>query len=223
MIAFLRAVAFQDLRLDLKKSFQAIITPAFFAISSSLYPMAVGADDALLTSIGAGVLCVGALLASLLPLNRIYRTDLQDGTLDLLHFSGHPMALYCLGKMAAHWITAGLPLMIVAPLIALAFHLEIGFVFLEATLLPLTVILVLIGQICAAFGARENASATLTALLAMPLAVPALIFASAALGMAQGGLSENTLTPLLFLWAGLSIALPLTPLLTAAILKMQME
>lgn len=221
MIAFLLNIITNNLNLDLKKSFQIIVTPSFFIISSVLYPLSIGSDPALLQSIGAGIICVGALLASLLPLNRIYATDIQDGTFDLIHFSNQPLALYCLGKIIAHWLVCGLPLILTAPFIALAFHLDISPFFLIAVLTPLTMLLVLIGQLCAALSAQNNGSAALTSLLALPLYIPPLIFAGAALGMAQGGLSENTLPPLLFLWAGLSITLPISPIVTAAILKMQ--
>lgn len=221
MITFVLNTIKTNLRLDIKKSFQAIVTPSFFIFSSALYPLTIGTDTQLLQSIGAGIICVGALLSSLLPLNRIYRDDLQDGTFDLLHFSPQPIALYCLGKIIAHWLICGLPLLIAAPFIALSYHLDISLTTLLLTLTPLTMLLVLIGQLCAALSGNNGQSASLTALLALPLYIPPLIFAAAALGMEQGGLTQNTLSPLLFLWAGLSITLPITPIVTAAILKMQ--
>ena len=167
----------------------------------------------ILQLIGPGILVLSALLASLLPLSRIYALDYADGTLDIVHFSRDPFALYCLGKIAAHWLTTALPLMLVAPLIALSYDLQISLSNLWATLFPVTMLFTLIGNLTAALGTfAKNTSAALNALLVTPLYIPILIFGSAALG-------QTGTAPLLFLWAGLSIALPVTPLLTSAILK----
>ena len=203
-----------NLKLDTKRSLQFLVTPSFFIIIATLFPLAIGPDMEILQLIGPGILVLSALLASLLPLSRIYALDYSDGTLDFVHFSRDPFALYCLGKIAAHWLTTALPLLIVAPLIALSYDLQIQLATLWLVLLPITLLFTLIGNLTAALGTfAKNTSAALNALLVTPLYIPILIFGSAALG------ASSSTAPLLFLWAGLSIALPVTPLLTAAILK----
>tara|TARA_B100001989_G_C24545523_1_gene470474 strand:+ start:1287 stop:1940 length:654 start_codon:yes stop_codon:yes gene_type:complete len=203
-----------NLKLDLKRSLQYLVTPSFFIIIATLFPLAIGSDMEILQLIGPGILVLSALLASLLPLSRIYALDYTDGTLDLVHFSHDPFAMYALGKIAAHWLTTALPLMIVAPFIALSYDLQTPLTTLWLALLPVTMLFTLIGNVTAALGTfAKNTSAALNALLVTPLYIPILIFGSASLGQ------PDSTAPLLFLWAGLSIALPTAPLLTAGILK----
>lgn len=219
MITLFWATLKRDLKLDARQGQFMLLIPSFFVLMATLYPLAIGPDKDILQIIGPGALCIAALLASLLPLSTLYRDDAQDGTLDLLTLCPHPVALYCAGKMLAHWLTCGLPIVLLSPIIAQTLFLDLPLWIIVSVLLPATFLFILIGHMIAALGVH-NGSAGLMALLALPLYIPVLIFSAGALDMAQTGLLTQIKAPLSFLWSGLLASLPLAPILTAQILLM---
>jgi len=149
----------------------------FFVIVVTLVPFAVGPDLALLTRIGPGILWVGALLASLLALDRLFAADHEDGSLDLILMGRAPLELAIAAKAVAHWLTTGVPLVVASPLLGLFLNLEpraIGAV--AATLLVGTPALTFIGLIGAALATVLRRGGVLVPVLVLPLTVPVLIF-----------------------------------------------
>ena len=118
------AVIRRDLLAALRHRADVLTTLVFFAIVASLFPLGVGPETAMLRAMGPGVVWVAALLASMLALTRLFASDYQDGTLEHLALSPHPLTLLVLGKIAAHWLASGLPLVIVAPLLGVQFDLS---------------------------------------------------------------------------------------------------
>ncbi len=217
----LTAVLMQDLRIDIRHGGQIVILPAFFLLIVLLYPLGLGADVKTLQTSGPGLLIIAALLASLLPLEKLYTDDLKDGTMDLLLLSQQPLSLYVTGKIMAHWIIAGAPLVIMSPVLAQMMGLGISWHALMLVFTPATLLFVLIGQIAAALSLNAQRGSVLLALLVIPLYIPILIFGAGALDLFQSGMSAKG--PALFLWAMLAFALPLTPLVTVKLLKMQID
>jgi len=153
----------------------------FFLIVVTLVPFAIGPDLALLQRIGPAILWIGALLASLLALDRLFAADHEDGSLDLLLMGSAPLELAVLAKALAHWITTGLPLVVATPLLGLFLNLDarsIGAVAL--TLLAGTPALTCIGLIGAALSVALRRGGLLLPVLVLPLTVPVLIFGVAA-------------------------------------------
>lgn len=208
----------RDLRLGLRRKGQIVMAPAFFIMSVALFPLALGPDPAILQTAAPGLLAVAALLAALLPIDSLFRDDDTDGTLDLLMLPGTPLTLYVFGKILAHWLLTGLPVLAAAPVMVAALGFPLGFVpaALEI-LLPVTWLLALIGAGGAALTLGTRPGSVLLALLLVPFYIPVLIFGAAAIGLARDGMEAGA--PLLLLWALLAGALPAAPLLTAAILK----
>jgi len=194
----LRAALWATLRRDLwvvgRHRADAATALVFFVVVASLFPLGVGSETRLLREIGPGVVWVAALLASLLSLPRLFVADHADGTLEQLLLRPHPLALLALAKVAAHWLTTGLPLVLVAPLLGLQYGLDgpaIGVLLL--TLLLGTPVLSLLGAVAAALALGLRGSGVLTALIVLPLNAPLLIFGSGAVqaqmaGMGTGGL-----------------------------------
>jgi len=194
----------------------------FFAIAASLFPIAVSPEPALLLLIGPGVLWVAALLACLLGLPRLFEQDLHDGALDALALSPYPLPLLILAKTVAHWLCTGLPLVLMAPVLAIQYGLPTTSVLvLTTTLLLGTPVLSLIGAIGAALTVGLRGAGTLLALLVLPLYVPVLVFGSAAVSAHASGLSASGHYAVL--GAMLCIGLFAAPLATAAALRMALE
>jgi len=188
----------------------------------SLFPFALGPDDALLTRISGGVLLVTVLLAMLPSLESLFRGDLEDGSLEQMLLSPQPLPLLVLVRVLAHWATTTLPLIIVMPLLAVLLRLpaQVLPVLISALLLA-TPLLALLGAILSALTAGTRRSAILLALMLLPLAVPMVIFAAGAVAAAQSGLPH--LAPLLWLAAALILALVLAPFACAAALRIAVE
>jgi heme exporter protein B len=149
----------------------------FFLLVVTLMPFAVGPDLALLQRIGPALLWLGALLASLLALDRLLAADYEDGSLDLILMSGNPLELVLLAKAVAHWVTTALPLVIVTPLLALFFNLDLpASAAVTLTLLVGTPALTLIGLIGAALTVTLRRGGLLISVLILPLTIPVLIF-----------------------------------------------
>ncbi|MCK9284223.1 MAG: heme exporter protein CcmB [Rhodocyclaceae bacterium] len=165
----------------------------FFAIVSSLFPLGIGPEPDMLRKIAPGVLWVGALLAAMLSLNRLFAADHQDGTLEQMALSPTPLALLVSSKVLAHWLVSGLPLVLLAPVLGLQFDLSPrSLAVLMISLLLGTPLLSLIGAIGAALTLGIRGGGVLLSLLVLPLYVPALIFGAGAVeadisGLGAGG------------------------------------
>src|SRR4051812_1909239 len=177
----LSALLVRDMRLAVRIGGGALMGVLFFLIVVTLMPFAIGPDLALLQRIGPAILWLGALLASLLTLDRLFAADAEDGSLDLLLMGHAPLELAVLAKAAAHWITTGLPLVIAAPLLGLFLNLDAGASGAVAlTLLAGTPALTGIGLIGAALSVALRRGGLLFPLLVLPLAGPGLVFRGAA-------------------------------------------
>ena len=218
MIAAMRAVFTRDLTIAFRVGGGAGIGVMFFLAVVAVVPFAVGPDLPLLGRIGSAILWIGALLASLLGLDRIFSADDEDGSLDLMLLSPLPLELIAAAKGAAHWVATGLPLVIVAPLLGLLLGLEakmLGAVTLS--LLVGTPALTFLGLIGAALAVALPRGGLLVAVLILPLAVPILIFGAAATDAAGGGAAFGTPFKLI---AALSLAfLVLGPIAAAAAIR----
>jgi heme exporter protein B len=191
----------------------------FFLAVVALMPFAIGPDLALLQRIGPAILWIGALLASLLALDRLLTADLEDGSLDLLLMSGTPLELAVATKALAHWLTTGLPLALATPVFALLLNLDLaatGAVF--ATLLAGTPALTFIGLIGAGLTVTLRRGGILLSVLVLPLAIPVLIFGVAASNAAiVGPLSFGT--PFLILCALTLVSMVIGPFAAALALR----
>ncbi|MGN6309525.1 MAG: heme exporter protein CcmB [Xanthobacteraceae bacterium] len=177
LIALLR----RDIQVALRVGGGALIGVLFFLIVVVLMPFAVGPDLALLKKLGPAILWLGALLASLLTLDRLFAADHDDGSLDLLTMSRTPLELVCLTKAVAHWLVAGLPLIIATPILGLLLNLDGDATLAVAlTLLAGTPALTFTGMIGAALAVTLRRGGLLLAVLVLPLSIPVLIFGVAA-------------------------------------------
>jgi heme exporter protein B len=177
----LTAVLVRDMRLSVRVGGGALIGVLFFLIVVTLTPFAIGPDLALLARIGPAILWLGALLASLLTLDRLIAADFEDGSLDLILLARVPLELTVAAKAVAHWLTTGLPLVVAAPLLGLLLNLPLratGAVAL--TLIVGTPALTFIGLIGAALTVALRRGGLLLAVLVLPLTIPVLIFGVAA-------------------------------------------
>lgn len=216
------ALLTRDLRLAFRQGGDVANVVAFFALAVILFPFGVGPDPDLLARIAAGVLWVTALLAALLSLERLFDADFQDGSLEALALMPVPLEIQVLAKCVAHWLTTGLPLTIIAPLLALVLHFDAaGYPALIAALLLGTPVLSLIGAIGAALTLGARRAGVLLSLLVLPLYVPVLIFGVAASEAAALGLESRP--HLLLLAALLAGSLALAPWAAAAALRQALE
>jgi heme exporter protein B len=181
MTTALCALLVRDLRLAVRVGGGALIGVLFFLIVVTLVPFAIGPDLALLARMGPAILWLGALLASLLALDRLLAIDHEDGSLDLILTARIPLELAVSAKALAHWLTTSLPLVIAAPLLGLLLNLDPKATWAVAvTLLAGTPALTFIGLIGAALTVAVRRGGLLLAILVLPLTVPVLIFGVAA-------------------------------------------
>lgn len=212
------AVFVRELRLAVRRRGELVHPLVFFAAVATLFPLAIGPEPATLARIAPGIVWVAALLAVLLPLERLFRDDLEDGTLELLLLSPCPAALLALAKVLAHWLVTALPLIVFAPVVALLLQLPLqALPVLLITLLLGTPVLALVGAIAAALMLGLRAGGPLLALLLLPLYVPVLIFAAGAVDRAVAGI--GVAGPLYFLAGLLVLALTLAPPAIAGALR----
>ncbi|MGC1551004.1 MAG: heme exporter protein CcmB [Rhodanobacter sp.] len=200
-----------------------IAMPVLYAIIvSTLFPFALGPDLVLLQRIAGGAVLVTVLLAMLLALDAMFRSDIEDGSLEQLMLAPQPLALMLGMKILAHWLTTALPLIVIAPLLAGMLHLP-GAVMpvLLLALLLATPLLSLLGAVLVALTAGTRRSGMLLALMLLPLCVPVVIFAAGAIAAAQQGLPW--LAPIAWLGAALALALVLAPLACAAALRIALD
>ncbi|MCG6903394.1 MAG: heme exporter protein CcmB [Rhodobacter sp.] len=212
----------RDLRLAIRAGGGFGLGLAFFLIIAVLVPFGVGPDSATLRLIAPGILWVGALLACLLSLDRIFQLDFEDGSLDLLATAPIPLEGVVVAKAAAHWITTGLPLTLAAPVLGVMLNLSpAGYVWLVSSLALGTPALSMIGAFGAALTVGLKRGGLLLSLLVLPLYVPTLIFGAECVRRGAGGLA--TATPLLLL-SGITLAtLALLPFAAAAALRINLR
>jgi heme exporter protein B len=217
MTAFL-GILRRDLLLALRNRADVLSSLFFFVIVAALAPLGLGPEPAMLRAIGPGMLWIAALLASMLALGRLFAQDYADGTLEQMLLSPEPLTLLVAGKILAHWLSTGVPLILLSPLLALQFGLpaeQMG--VLMASLLLGTPILSLIGAIGAALTLGLRGGGVLIALLVLPLYVPVLIFGAGA------AVAPDPQSHLYLLGGLLAGAVPLAPWATAAALRIALE
>ncbi|MBI1208606.1 MAG: heme exporter protein CcmB [Azospirillum sp.] len=212
----------RDLRLALRQGGDATVAVMFFVVTVVLFPFGIGPEPNILARIAPGVIWVAALLACLLSLERLFLTDYEDGSLELLALSSLPLEAVVLAKALAHWLVTGLPLIAAAPLLAVLLNMPAGgFGVLVLTLLVGTPSLSLIGAIGAALTLGARRGGVLISLLILPLYIPVLIFGAGAIDAALTGLTPRP--HLLILGGLLAATLPLAPWASAAALRQAME
>lgn len=214
------------IRRDLLQAFRnrsdIVTTLFFFVMVASLFPLAVSPDPVVLRQLGPGVLWVAALLACMLSLARLFALDYADGTLEQLVISPNSLSVLALGKIVAHWLVSGLPVVLLSPLLALQYGMQShSLLILALSLLLGTPALSLIGAIGAALTLGVRGSGLLVALLVLPLYIPILIFGSGAVTASQTGMSAEANLSLLA--ASSLLALILAPLATATALRIAVE
>lgn len=182
----------RDLSLALRSKGELAQAIAFFVIVVSLFPLAIGPESAVLKRIAPGVVWVAALLALLLTLPRMFAADHADGTLEHQALSRYPLPLLCAGKMLAHWLTTGLPLALVSPVMGLQYGLDAReLAVLILSLLIGTPVLSMLGAIGAALVLGLRGASVLMALLVLPLYIPVLIFGAGAVESSMAGLDAS--------------------------------
>ena len=212
----------RDLLLAMRRKSDVLTTLFFFIIVTSLFPLGIGTDSVLLSKIAPGVIWVAALLSALLGLQRIFAADYIDGTLEQLVLSPKPLVLLVMGKIIAHWLVCGLPLVILAPVIGLQFDLDISSLkVLMLALLLGTPILSLLGSIGATLTLGVRGGSILMSLLILPLYIPVLIFGAGTVYANSVGLDVTKHFSLL--GALFILALAFAPWVSTAAVKIAIE
>ena len=212
----------RDLRLALRQGGDAAMVVAFFVLAVILFPFGVGPAPELLARIGSGIIWVTALLAALLSLDRLFLADYDDGSLEAIALAPLSLEFTILAKALAHWLVTGLPLALVAPILALILGIDpAGYGALVAAMALGTPSLSLIGAVGAALTLGARRGGVLLSLLVLPLYIPVLILGAGAVEAAISGLGER---PYLLVLAALALAaLPLAPLASAAAIRQALE
>lgn len=215
-------IARRDLLLVLRHRSDAANPLLFFLMVASIFPLGIGPEPNTLQQIAPGIIWIAALLATLLSLEAIFRSDFDDGSLEQLILSPHPLPLLVFAKTFAHWLTTGLPLILLAPLVGLLFGIS-GWplAILLMTLLLGTPALSLVGSVGVALTVGLRRGGLLLALLLLPLYVPILIFSAGAVEIAAQGLPVDG--QLYLLSALLVLAATLAPIATSAALCIRMS
>jgi len=212
----------RDLVLAMRRRADVLTTLIFFVMVVSLFPLGVGPEMAMLRKMAAGVLWVAALLSSMLSLGRLFSADYLDGTLEQMMLAPQSLSMLVLGKMVAHWMVSGLPLVMMAPVLGLQFDMSVEALgVLIIGLLLGSPVLSMIGAIGAALTLGLRGGGVLLSLLVLPLTIPVLIFGTGAVEAISSGLDITS--HLSFLGALLLLALVFTPWVTAQALRISME
>jgi heme exporter protein B len=216
------SVLSRDLLLAMRRRADVLTTFFFFLIVVSLFPLGIGPEPQMLREIAPGVVWVSALLASMLALARMFSGDYADGTLEQMVLAPQPLVALVLAKVLAHWLTTGLPLVLIAPLLGLQFDLPADALgMLVVSLLIGTPALSLIGAVGAALTLGIRGGGALASVLVLPLCVPVLIFgAGAVVAAAQGMPTGGHLS---LLGAMLMLSLVFAPWAVALALKISLE
>ncbi len=212
----------RDFLLAYRRRAELLQPLVFLLVVITLFPLGVGPSPQLLASIAPGVIWIAALLATVLSLDSLFRSDFEDGTLEQMVLSGQPLALIALARIVAHWLVAGLPIVLLSPLLAVWMNLpDAGVPVLIKSLAIGTPVLSLIGAIGGALTVSLKRGGQLLSLLVFPLYVPLLILATNAVSSAVSGLPYNGQLGLIL--AGMIAALTLAPFATAAALKLSLS
>jgi heme exporter protein B len=222
MFQTFRVIVQRDLVLALRRRTDILTTLFFFVIVVSLFPLGIGPEMNTLRLIAPGVVWVAALLASMLALERLFAADFSDGTLEQMLLTPQPLSLLVIGKVTAHWLVTGVPLVLMSPLLGLQYDLSADALeVLVVTLLLGTPALSLIGAIGAALTLGLRGGGVLVSLLVLPLTIPVLIFGTGAVEATVSGLGGQG--HLLMLAAILVLSLIFAPLAASAALRVSAE
>lgn len=212
----------RDLLLAMRRRADVLTILVFFILVVSLFPLGVGPEMEMLRKMAPGVLWVAALLASMLSLGRLFSADYLDGTLEQMMLTPQSLSVLVLGKMIAHWLVSGLPLVLMAPVLGLQFDMSVpALLVLMFGLLLGTPILSMLGAIGAALTLGLRGGGVLLSLLVLPLCIPVLIFGTGAVEAVASGLS--VMSNLSLIAALLMLCLVFTPWVTAQALRISME
>lgn len=222
MLATFSATLRRDLGIGIRRWSDVASPLVFYVLVSVLFPLALSPAQDTLRVIGPAVLWVAALLSTLMSLNTLYRADVEDGTLEQYLVRSEPVAIVMLAKTTAHWLAAGLPLALLAPLLGITYYLPATAIgTLCASLLLGTPTLCLIGAVGAALTAGLRQAAGLLALVVLPLMLPVLVFGARATDIAATG--GDPLGALYLLGALLFLALSLAPIAAAAAIRIALD
>lgn len=222
LFRLLGLIVARDLTLAMRRRADVLTTLIFFVMVVSLFPLAIGSEQDMLRKIGPGVVWVAALLASMLSMGRMFSADYQDGTLEQMLLVPQSLSMLVLGKIAAHWMISGLPLVIMSPVLGLQFDIAPDALLIMVVALLLgTPVLSMIGAVGAALTLGLRGGGVLVSLLVLPLCVPVLIFGTGAVAAVTDGLSPAS--NLSLLGAFFLMSLVLTPWVAAQALRISME
>lgn len=222
MSAFWTLVA-RDVRLAIREGGAIGTALGFFLVVVAMMPLGLGPDLNQLARIAAGVLWIALLLAALLSLGRIFEADHEDGTLEILAVGSLPLELVAAAKSLAHWLTTGIPLALLAPVLGILLNLDLkSYPVLVATMLAGTPAVSFLGSIGAALTLKARRGGLLVALLVLPLYIPTLIFGISAVSAATLGTGGSTASFLILIAVSLA-AVVLGPIAAAAALRVQMQ
>lgn len=212
------AIIRRDLSLVMRQGSDAFVVLIFFIVTVTLFPLGVSPDPLILQNLASGIVWVGALLAAMLSLDRLFQTDYDDGSLELLVLSPYPLEIVVLCKCFVHWLTTGLPIMVISPVLAFMLNIKTGaFLYLITSMALGTPIISLLGAVGAALVLGSRRSGVLIALLIIPLTTPILLFGVGAIQAATEGYSASS--PLMFLGALLLFSIALCPWVIASSLR----
>ena len=212
------AIIRRDLSLVMRQGSDAFVVLIFFIVTVTLFPLGVSPDPLILQNLASGIVWVGALLAAMLSLDRLFQTDYDDGSLELLVLSPYPLEIVVLCKCFVHWLTTGLPIMVISPVLAFMLNIKTGaFLYLITSMALGTPIISLLGAVGAALVLGSRRSGVLIALLIIPLTIPILLFGVGAIQAATEGYSASS--PLMFLGALLLFSIALCPWVIASSLR----
>ena len=208
----------RDILLAYRKRGELVNPLVFFLIVATLFPLGVSPNPEFLAQVAPGVVWVAALLATLLSMDSLFRSDFDDGSLEQMLLSPHPLSLLVLAKVTGHWLMTGLPLAIISPLLGLMLYLpESGYLALVISLLLGTPVLILIGAIGAGLTVGLRKGSVLLSLLVLPLFIPVLIFGAGTVLAGVNGLPIGGYLALL--GAMLALALALAPVAISAAIR----
>jgi heme exporter protein B len=212
----------RDLVLARRQGSATTSVAVFFILTVTLFPLGIGPESALLGTVASGVIWVAALLATMLSLDRLFQSDFEDGSLDVIALSPLPLELVVLAKTLAHWLSTGLLLVVLSPLLGLLMQLDgTAYLTLIAAMALGTPTLSLFGSIGAALTVGVKRGGVLVSLLVIPLYIPVLIFGVGAVDAATDGLTQRP--HLLILAALFLFSVVLSPIASAAALRLNLE
>ena len=214
----IKTIIGRDLSLVMRQGSDTFVVLIFFVVTVTLFPLGVGPDPLILQNLASGIVWIGALLAAMLSLDRLFQLDYDDGSLELLILSPYPLELVVLCKCLVHWLPTGLPIMLMSPLLALMLNMKsTAYLSLIGSMALGTPIISLLGAVGAALVLGSRRSGVLITLLIIPLTIPILLFGVAAIQAGSEGYSASA--PLMFLGALLFLSIALCPWITAISLK----